>query len=56
MSDTIVTSGLNEYFGFIQTDMEKLLKDFQMETYADTIKEGMTVISLEIVMCIVHGM
>ena len=39
VSDTIVTSGLNEYFGFTQTDMEKLLKDFQMETYADTIKE-----------------
>ena len=39
MSDTIVTLGLNEYFGFTQTDMEKLLKDFQMEIYADTIKE-----------------
>lgn len=39
VSDTIVTLGLNEYFGFTQTDMEKLLKDFQMEIYADTIKE-----------------
>ena len=39
VSDTIVTSGLNEYFGFTQTDMEKLLKDFQMEIYADAIKE-----------------
>ena len=39
VSDTIVTSGLNEYFGFTQKDMEMLLKDFQMEAYADTIKE-----------------
>ena len=39
ISNTIVTSGLNEYFGFTQKDMEMLLKDFQMEAYADTIKE-----------------
>ncbi len=39
ISNTIVTSGLNEYFGFTQTDMEMLLKDFHMEAYADTIKE-----------------
>lgn len=39
VSDTIVSSRLNEYFGFTQKDVNKILSDADAITYADIIKE-----------------
>lgn len=39
VSDSIVASGLNEYFGFTQDNVEKLLYDADMLNHADDIKE-----------------
>ena len=38
-SDTIVSSRLNEYFGFTQKEVNKILSDADAITYADIIKE-----------------
>ena len=39
VSDTIVYSHLNEYFGFTQKEVNKILSDADAITYADLIKE-----------------
>ena len=39
VSDTITSSRLNEYFGFIQSDVDKLLRDAGAEDKAAAIKE-----------------
>ena len=39
VSDTIVSSHLNEYFGFTQKEVNKILSDADVITYADIIKE-----------------
>ncbi len=39
MTDSITSSGLNEYFGFTQKDIEKLLRDADAVEYAGKIKE-----------------
>ena len=39
VSDTIVSSGLNEYFGFTQTDVDALLLDADAKSYREVIKE-----------------
>lgn len=39
ISDTISSSGLNEYFGFTQEDVGRLLRDAGAEAYGDTIKK-----------------
>ena len=38
VSDTIGTSGLNEYFGFIQKDVDRLLEDAGANSQAENIK------------------
>ena len=38
VSDTIGTSGLNEYFGFTQKDVDRLLKDAGANSQAENIK------------------
>ena len=39
VSDTISGSRLDEYFGFTQYEVEKLLKDAQLESHADDIRD-----------------
>lgn len=39
VSDTIVSSHLNEYFGFTQKEVNEILSDADAITYADLIKE-----------------
>lgn len=39
VSDTIASSGLNEYFGFTQSDVDKLLEDADATDHAEHIKE-----------------
>ena len=39
VSDTITASRLNEYFGFVQKEVNQILYDADAEAYADTIKE-----------------
>lgn len=39
VSDTIASSGLNEYFGFTQNDVNKLLEDADATDHAEHIKE-----------------
>ncbi len=39
ISDTIVDSHLNEYFGFVQSEVDKLLKDADAMEYEGIIKE-----------------
>lgn len=39
VSDTIASSRLNEYFGFTQTDVDRLLNDAQMEEQAENMKK-----------------
>lgn len=38
VSDTLASSGLDEYFGFTQSDVQKLLKDAGMTEQAESIK------------------
>lgn len=56
VSDTIVSSRLNEYFGFTQKEVNKILSDADAITYADIIKNGMMDIILVIMIYIVRGM
>ena len=39
VSDTIANSGLNEYFGFTQTDVDQILSDADAGSYAEDIKQ-----------------
>lgn len=39
VSDTITASRLNEYFGFIQSEVDKLLEDAGLQKYAGSIKK-----------------
>ena len=39
VSDTITNSGLNEYFGFVQSEVDQLLKDADLIEQADNIKK-----------------
>ena len=39
VSDTIVHSGLNEYFGFVQSEVDQLLKDAGLTEQSDLIRE-----------------
>lgn len=39
VSDTITDSRLNEYFGFTQAEVDKLLSDADAVRYADTVRE-----------------
>ena len=39
VSDTIANSGLNEYFGFTQTDVDQRLSDADAGSYAEDIKQ-----------------
>lgn len=39
VSDTISGSRLDEYFGFTQYEVEKLLKDTELESHADDIRD-----------------
>ena len=41
VSDTITNSRLNEYFGFVQSEVDLLLKDADLTTQAENIKNGM---------------
>ena len=38
VSDSIMDSRFNEYFGFIQSDVDRILKDAEAENYAETMK------------------
>lgn len=38
ISDTVASSGLNEYFGFTRGDVQKILQDAKMEDRAEDIK------------------
>ncbi|MFR2088625.1 MAG: AAA family ATPase [Faecalibacterium sp.] len=39
VSDTITNSRLNEYFGFVQSEVDSLLKDADLTTQAESIKK-----------------
>ena len=39
VSDTITNSRLNEYFGFVQSEVDLLLKDADLTTQAENIKK-----------------
>ncbi len=39
VSDTITNSRLNEYFGFVQSEVDQLLKDADLQEHAEKIKE-----------------
>ncbi|MDD5853137.1 MAG: AAA family ATPase [Lachnospiraceae bacterium] len=39
VSDTITHSGLNEYFGFVQSEVDKLLEDADLTNQADMLKK-----------------
>lgn len=39
VSDTITASRLNEYFGFVQSEVDKLLEAAGLQKYAESIKE-----------------
>ncbi|MGN9173546.1 AAA family ATPase [Lachnospiraceae bacterium HCP1S3_A8] len=39
VSDTITNSRLNEYFGFVQKEVDQLLKDADLMEWADSMKE-----------------
>lgn len=39
VSDTIASSGLNEYFGFTGRDVDKLLRDADMTEHTETVRE-----------------
>ena len=39
VSDTITASRLNEYFGFIQSDVDRILRDANAESHAQSIRE-----------------
>lgn len=39
VSDTITDSRLNEYFGFIQSDVDRILRDANAENHAQSIRE-----------------
>ncbi len=39
VSDTITNSRLNEYFGFVQSEVDLLLKDADLTTQAESIKK-----------------
>lgn len=39
ISDTITDSRLNEYFGFVQSEVDQILKDADVEDKAESIKE-----------------
>ncbi len=41
VSDTIATTRFNEYFGFTQQEVDKILKDAGMEDKKAVIKDGM---------------
>lgn len=38
VSDTITNSRLNEYFGFVQSEMNQILKDAEAEAWSDSIR------------------
>lgn len=38
VSDTITSSRLNEYFGFVQSDIDKILRDSGAEDHAESLK------------------
>ena len=40
VSDTIATTGLDEYFGFTQDDIDKMLQDADIDAHAAEVKEG----------------
>lgn len=56
VSDTITDSRLNEYFGFVQSEIDQMLKDADAMEYALNIKNGTMAIILEIMIFIAHGM
>ena len=39
VSDTITNSRLNEYFGFVQSEVDQLLKDADLTEQAENIKK-----------------
>ena len=39
VSDTITNSRLNEYFGFVQREMNQILKDAEAEAWSDSIRK-----------------
>lgn len=39
VSDTIAATGLDEYLGFTQDDIDKMLQDADMDAYAAEVKE-----------------
>lgn len=39
VSDTIASSGLNEYFGFTQKDVDRILADADVAYHSDTVKK-----------------
>ena len=39
VSDTIAATGLDEYFGFTQDDIDKMLQDADIDAYAAEVKE-----------------
>lgn len=56
VSDTITDSRLNEYFGFVQSEVDQILADAETEDQAENIRNGMTDITLVTLMFIVRGM
>ena len=44
VSDTIAATGLDEYFGFTQDDIDKMLQDADIDAYAAEVKEFITLI------------
>ena len=40
VSDTIAATGLDEYFGFTQDDIDKMLQDADIDAHAAEVKEG----------------
>ena len=56
VSDTISDSNLNEYFGFTQKDVDKILSEADVEEFGDEMKNGMMGIILERLMFTAPGM
>lgn len=55
ISDTITDSRLNEYFGFVQSEVDQILKDADVLDKAESIRSGMTDTTSVILMFTVRG-
>lgn len=56
VSDSVADSRLTEYFGFVQSEVDEILKDAHILNQSENIRNGMMDIILEMWMSIVRGM